>query len=299
MKILITGATGFVGRNLMPKLIKEGYDILEITIEPEISRILYGDTVDYYHYKDDNHDNLVNRIFDFKPLTVIHLASYLTSSDSFADLSTLIKTNIIFLTDLLDALKKNPPELFINTGTSAEYFSNDLTLDPAYLYSATKTAARYFLKYYSEAYNFKHLNVVPYSIYGPKDSQKKLIDYLIAAIDSPVPIEITVGKQILDFVHVCDVADAFVKLVQYRSDITNGETFFVGSGKGISVRDLAVMIEKVSGRKLNVNWGGGGYRKRDIMKAIAPLDKNNPGINWKANVDIMDGLIEKLKERKW
>ena len=298
MKILITGATGFVGRNLMPRLIEEEYDILEITIEPELSQKLYGGNVDYFHYKYNSHENLINKILDFKPLIVIHLASYLTSSDSFADLSKLIKTNIIFLTDMLDALKQNPPELFINTGTSAEYFSNDLTLDPAYIYSATKTASRYFLKYYSEAYNFKHLHVVPYSIYGLEDSQKKLIDYLIDAIESPFPVELTAGEQILDFIHVDDVADAFVKLVKYRSDITNGETFFVGTGKGISVRELAKIIEEVSGKKLNVNWGKLPYRKRDMMKSVAPINKNNNHINWKSSVNIKDGLIEKLKDIK-
>lgn len=298
MKILITGATGFVGRNLMPKIIEGGHDILAIVIDPELFQKLYGSSADYYHYNSDNHNGLVNKISIFQPEIVIHLASYITSSDSFQDLSMLIKANIVFLTEILDALKQSPPELFINTGTFAEYFSNDMELDPAYLYSAAKTAARSFLKYYSEAYNFKFLNVIPFSIYGPNDSQKKLMDYLIDAIESPIPVDFTAGEQILDFIHVDDVAEAYIALLKNHNPLVNNEIFFVGTGKGISIRELAGMIEKISCKKLNINWGGRKYRKRDIMNAVAPLKNNNSNIGWKPCIDINSGIRDKLKEIK-
>jgi|ERR1035437_6106048 nucleoside-diphosphate-sugar epimerase len=298
MNILVTGATGFVGKNLIPKLISSGHQLLEITVEEEVSRKLYGNKINRLSYKNCEHNILVEQINEFKPETVIHLASYLTSSDNYEDLLKLVSANIVFFLDILDSIKYNPPKLFINTGTFAEYFLNDEALDPAYIYAATKTSSRYLLKYYSGAYGFKGVTLVPFSIYGPNDSQKKMIDYLIDAVDSPLPIDFSAGEQVLDFIHVNDIAEAYISLLKNYHIMANNETFFAGTGKGISVRELAVMIEEISGKKLNVIWGGRAYRNRDIMKAIAPLKKNNNRISWKASVDIKNGLIEKLKDIK-
>lgn len=295
MKILITGATGFVGRNLMPKLLENGHEILEITIEQEISHKLYGDKGDHFLYKSENHQELVEKIKEFKPEIVIHLASYLTSSDSYLNLSKLIQANIIFLADILDTLKIVPPKLFINTGTFAEYFSNDDLLDPAYLYAATKTASRFLVKYYSKAYNFKYITVVPFSIYGINGSQNKLMDYLVDSLNSSEVINFTAGEQILDFIHVNDVANAFLCIAENYIKIYSGETFYAGTGKGLSIRELGMLIEKISGKKLNVKWGGLPYRVRDVMRAVAPLFKNNSKIPWKAFIEIESGIKERLE----
>ena len=114
------------------------------------------------------------KIIEFKPEIVIHLASYLSASDQFVDILKLIDANLLFLSKLLNAVSEIHLDLFINTGSFSEYRNGDEELIPAYFYAATKTASRSIVDYYSNNYGFKQTTIIPYTIYGGNDSQKKL-----------------------------------------------------------------------------------------------------------------------------
>lgn len=290
MRILVTGATGFVGRNLIPRLLHNN-EVFEISIEPEASKKLFNDKITTFHFN-NNQKDLINFIELNKPEIIIHLASYLTSEDEFENAEKLLNSNIKFLINILDTCKFYQPKLFINTGSFAEYLYNDGKLEPAYLYAATKTASRGFLQYYSGAYNFKYVTMVPYSIYGSNDSQKKLIDYLIDSAQNP--IDFTAGEQILDFIHVEDVVNAYLSVLDNIELIESGSTFYIGTGIGTSIKELAEIIERNVGKKLTINWGKKEYRKRDVMKAVANVNQNK--LDWSAKIILEQG-IKKLCQK--
>jgi nucleoside-diphosphate-sugar epimerase len=294
MKIIVTGSTGFIGRHLIPKLLLNNHQILELTRDLNKSALLFSDSTDKYLI-DENHHAFIEKIIDFKPEVIIHLASFLTSSDEFEIQCKLLDANIVFFCKLLDATKYLKVKLFINTGTFAEYFSNDDTLVPAYLYAATKSAARFFLDYYSRVYNFKQATLIPYTVYGGEDSQKKIIDLIIESTYSMKPISLTPGGQILDFIHIDDVVSFYLFIIGHADYLNIKSEFHIGTGKGHSIKDVARIVEKLSGERTNINWGGQGYRKSDIMYAVA---KENNNINWIANIDIEEGILKLIKNRK-
>lgn len=287
MKIIITGSTGFVGRNMVPKLIAQGHDILELTRSIKKSKQLFGNKTNKIDVKDLK---FKIKILEFNPEIVIHLASYLTSSDKFEDTTKLINTNIFFLCKVLDAVSKTDIKLFINTGTFAEYFKGDGDLEPAYFYAATKTASRAFVDYYATTYNFKQCTVVPYTIYGGDDTQKKIIDIIFDSLDSEQPIDLTPGEQILDFIHVDDVTDFYLLLVYNFKNFSTRSNFKLGTGVGHSLRQLAKLIEKLTNKKTNINWGGLKYRNSDIMYAVANLDEIKKIFDWSPTISLKDGL---------
>ena len=294
-KLLITGSTGFVGRHLIPVLINNGFKVLEITRSKNKSIKLFGSTTSKIEVNDFKFEQ---KIIDFNPEIIIHLASCLTSSDEFEDVRKLIDTNITFFSKILNVTKKIKLKLFINTGTFAEYSSGDnQDYYPAYLYSATKTASRSFLHYYSTTYNFKEFTVVPYTIYGGDDSQKKIIDYLLDSKDSNKGIDLSPGNQKLDFIHIDDIVDLYIHLIKNQKTIPNRQNIFAGTGVGTTLKDLATLISNHTENKLNLNWGRKEYRKNDIMVATAPIGLNNFTPKWRAKTTLNTGLKKYINKK--
>lgn len=289
MKILITGSTGFVGRHLVPKLIERNYKILELTQRLEYSEELYGNNTEKY-FITEKQEELVNCIETFNPEIVIHLASYLSSNDDFNTLNKLLNTNLFFFCRVLDALKNTDLKLLINTGTFAEYQNGNNVFDPAYLYAATKTASRSFVDYYSKIANYKQVTVVPYTIYGGNDTNKKIIDIIYDSIESQIPIDLSPGEQVLDFIHINDVIDFYLHIIDNSDKITDKTNFHLGTGIGHTLREVAQIIEETTKKKTNINWGAKAYRPTDVMCAVADLQILKITINWLPEFSLKKGI---------
>lgn len=289
MNIILTGATGYVGNNLVAALLNlREHNLYAITRNSSI--IPAGVT----SICDDS--NMEGNIILANPDIVIHLASYLTSKAELEDIDKLINSNITFGTRILNALNKTQIKSFINVGSFAEYHYNDGVLNPTYLYSASKTAFRSFLKYYSEVNNFKVIQVIPYSIYGGIDRQKKVLDILFDALDSKESLKMSSGYQYLDFIHIHDVVDFFLLLIKQSCKINHNEEFYLGSGKSCNLREIAAIIEQISNQKVNVEWGANPPRDRDTIYACAAIGKMKQLLDWQPAIAIVDGLKLKFKD---
>lgn len=296
MRILITGTTGFVGRHLVPKLLNIGHEILELTIEPLLSTKLYCDSTIKYTITDDQ-QGLTENIESFNPEIVVHLASFLTSADDYQSQTKLLCTNILFFCRVLDAIKNSDLKLFINTGTFAEYFKGDGEFEPAYLYSATKTASRSFLDYYCKVYSFKQTTVVPYTIYGGNDTQKKIIDIIFDSIVSKTPIDLSPGEQVLDFIHIDDVTDFYIHLINNIEILPQKSNFKLGTGIGRTLKQLAEIIETSTKKKTNINWGGKPYRPTDVMYAVADISNQSNLLDWTPKIELLNGIETLVKNK--
>jgi nucleoside-diphosphate-sugar epimerase len=292
MKIIVTGSTGYVGRHLIPVLLGNGHEILELTRNMDRSLELFGEQTSKFNIKEEQSE-LKKKIEQFDPYILIHLAAFLSANDDYNTLNKLLDANIFYLCKVLDAVKDSKLKMFINTGTFAEYSKGDGELKPAYLYAATKMASRAFLDYYANIYKFKNINVVPYTIYGGTDTHKKIIDIIIDSIDSNLPIDLTPGEQILDFIHVDDVVDFYLHLVNNVAILPQKENFELGTGKGYTLKELAFIIEQLTGKRTNINWGGKSYRPTDVMYAVANLTNIK---KWKPQIDINKGVMLYLRQ---
>lgn len=295
MKIMVTGSTGFVGRYLIPELFKHGHEVLEITIEPEVSESIFGTNTSRFALTDDQ-DALVACVKDFSPEIIIHLASFLTSADDYLTLQKLLKANVEFFTRILDCTRSIDLKLFINTGSSSEYFEGKEDLKPAYLYSATKIAARSLLDYYARIGGFKQTTAVPYTIYGGLDSQKKIIDYIYDSLDNPATADLSPGEQVLDFIHISDIVSYYSYIVENYESYPMISEFQLGTGTGTSIRQLTRMLEEMTQKTANINWGGRPYRESDIMHSIA--DNDVQSIQWKPKVTLSQGLDIYIAKQK-
>lgn len=295
MRILITGATGFVGMNLMPMLEDKcpEAEILLLCRNITKAQALFPYSNCTICQSDD-----WNTVRGFQPEIVLHLASLSTSRNDTEIIPELIQSNIMYGIQLLDALKENAAlKLLVNTGSFAEYRYGAEGINDAYLYAATKSAFRSFAEYYSQLCGYKYINAIPYTIYGGRPTIKRLMDYILESMEAQVPVDMTLGEQILDFTHVDDLCDFYIHLISHLDkleQVKNGENFHVGTGVGTSIRNLATLMEQVYGKPCHINWGGCPYRDRDTMYAVAPIAKNMALLDWKAKIPLKEG-IEKMK----
>jgi len=289
MKVLITGATGYVGRSLLNVIDKNAY---------ELYAVVRGKQTDF---PDGVEQIVIGEFFErdiqvIRPDIVLHLASYLTSRSEKEDIDKLIEANISFGSHLLNTLKKTGLKYFINTGSFSEYHYNDGRLVPTYYYAATKTAFRSILKYFSEVNGFKVFHVVPFSIYGGKDRQKKIMDILFDSLVSGLPLKLSEGNQSLDFIHLSDVLSFYILLLKNIEKIKNEETFFLGTGKTHTIRELADMISSATDYPLNIHWGALPPRERDTLYAAAPVAKIKQVFNWQPSISLEEGIKLKCNE---
>ncbi len=294
MNILLTGVTGFIGQATLPKLLKEFEDFKFLTLNNNLEKAnsLYPQSKFSNIYNTSSSD--FEKVELFNPDIVIHLATFSTSINETYVIKNIIQTNIEYGVLLLDTLKRcSNFKLFVNTGSFAEYRHGPEKYNSAYLYSTSKTAFRLFLEFFSETCGFKYITAVPYSVYGGSMTSKRLMDYIKESLNSETPIAMTKGEQILDFIHVNDIADFYSHIlnnIHLFLKQKNGEEFHLGTGEGTSIRDLALLHEKIYNKKCNIDWGKLHYRKMDIMYAVAPVKKNIDLIGWQSKISLIDGI---------
>lgn len=301
MRILITGSTGFVGQNLTKYLLEQKvYEIGVLTRNPQ--RVLEFFPNSNLKIISTGKEMLCD-IVCFNPNIVLHLAAHFTGkSDDYA-ITNLIDSNILLPTRILEALRHTNCKMFVNIGTFTEFVYGGGEFLSNNLYSATKSALRPIIAYYHHQCHWKWINVIIYSPYGRRNpTNKKVIDYLIDAIDSKDPISFSKGEQKLDFIHVDDIVRFFACLLERATNIEdNFVEFHLGSGENHSIREVAEIIETLINKKLNVKWGELPYREGEAMVTVAPIAKSIALLDWRPIISIEKGiniLLDDIMEHK-
>src|SRR5574344_2020122 len=289
-KILITGATGFVGKTLIPYLHNNGVkDIALLVRNEDKAHRLFGDIdLRIISLQDESWKDEVK---NFNADIVIHLAAFFSTKYDDATSVNLVNSNLLFTTELLVALQDTDCKYFVNTGTFTEFLYGDGKYFPANLYSATKTAERSIIQYFTNLSGRRWINIILYSPYGRKNDYKKVIDYMADAMGSKEQVAFSKGEQVLDFIHVDDIADFYLNLLR-KIDLLNNpfEKFHLKTHYNHNIKHITHIIKKIFDKKINANWGGLPYRKFDIMHAIAPVKKNKDVLGWITKIDMRRGM---------
>ncbi|QZT36140.1 NAD-dependent epimerase/dehydratase family protein [Halosquirtibacter xylanolyticus] len=288
MRILITGATGFVGSNLTHYFIDQGYSV---TVTVRDSSSFYNlkdinDKIDTILY-DGTITSLKKGIKDKNIDTVLHLASLFIAEHKTDDIDNLITSNILFGTQLLEAMKVCGVKKIINTGTSWQYYHQE-TYNPVSLYAATKHAFSNILEYYIQAEGFKAIDLILYDTYGENDNRGKLINLLHQFSDSKKVLDMSKGEQRLYFVHISDVCYAYkVALTLLDKTNTTHPIYSVRGNINYSLKEMVYLFEQVTGKNLKINWGKRAYRKREVMN---PFSVGQIMPNWESKISLAEGL---------
>jgi nucleoside-diphosphate-sugar epimerase len=290
---LITGATGFVGSHLTKQLVSQGWQVYILTRkESRLPRMLEGiQLVNLVH--DGSTQSIIDCVSRAKPSVVFHLASLFISEHAAEDITSLIQSNILFGTQLLEAMRASGVQKIINTGTSWQHFNNE-EYNPVCLYAATKQAFEAILEYYIQVCDMKAVTLKLFDTYGPEDQRQKLFSLLNKAAKTGEPLDMSMGEQLIDLVHIDDVVKAYIIAAQYLIDdeIVHHEKYVISSGCSLSLRKLVELYIQTTGKNIPVNWGARPYRAREVMN-LWTNGLQLPG--WRPSIALAEGLKKVYK----
>lgn len=266
MKLFVTGATGFIGQNLVKVLLDKEYEVYCIVREDsDTSKI--DNRCEIFRYSGDV-DSLVEYFKSNSFTGVIHLASLFLASHTNNDISSLIFSNIKFGAELLEASKQAKTKWFINTGTFWQNYNNE-EYNPVNLYASTKEAFEDIAKYYIETSNLVFTTIKLNDTFGPNDTRNKVFNLWARIAKSGEQLEMSPGEQIIDISYIEDVISAYEILVSnLNSDASEdykNKTFAVKSLGRVRLKDLSKIFENSTNTKLNIVWGAREYREREVM----------------------------------
>ena len=286
VKILITGAAGFIGANLTRKLIKTGNEI-NILIKEASNLWRINDIVSNCNvHKIDlkKVEDVRNVVKEVNPELVYHCAGhgiYPSQKNS----AEIFSTNILGTFNLLDALNENNNlHRLVNLGSFFEYLTNPT--DPYTISKITQTKlAEHFFKE-------KKLPIITlrlFTPYGKFDSPGRLICDLMIALIRNKPLEIFSKYTKRDFIHIDDVITA-LEIASQQPDIT-GEIIDIGTGNEISVEEIVSMSNQLSDNELVINWNDTKQREVDILPENIFLGRQQTQkLNWNPSTSLEDGL---------
>lgn len=292
MNILLTGATGFIGTNLIDTLIK---DHNLFVIVKESFELNFRESVNTFLFE-DNIDDLSKWINENKIDGVVHLASLYLAQHKTDEVKPLIDSNVYFGAALLEALKGTQVKWFINTGSIWQNsISDSYNYSPVNLYAATKQAFIAIAEYYKKNIPIKFVTLKLCDTYGNNDTRKKIFNLFKQITNSGETLNMSPGEQIMDILHIDDVISGFVTLISLLSNEYPLENeYILTSQKRYSLQELASIFSEISGKPMSINWGGNSYRPNEVM---IPWEKGVKLPNWEAQIDIYQG-IKKFIEKK-
>lgn len=284
MNILVTGATGFIGTHLVGTLRKQHQLFILGQFPGDAGRLGLPGTV-----ADGDIPALAAYMREHAITGVIHLASLYLTVHKPEQVKDLVAANVGFGTEVLEAAALSGcVKWFLNTGSIWQnYRTKGDEYNPVNLYAATKQAFIDMARYYVDAFGLRFCTLKLCDTYGPADPRPKIFKLFKDCSESGELLRMSPGEQLLDVLYISDIVSGFIRLAEWlATEEPVADQYVLSSGEQRTLRSIAETFARVSGRELNIEWGGRPYRDREVM--VPWKGPVLPG--WKPVVDLETGI---------
>ena len=309
MKILITGAAGFIGYHLTNKLIKTKHKIFgvdnlnnyySVKLKKDRLKDLTSQKKQFIFYKNDIcNKEFINKIFKKNKFDiVINLAAQAGVRYSIKNPESYIRRNIIGYFNILEACRFNKVKHLIYASTSSVYgdstkfpLSEKLnTNKPLQLYAATKLSNELMAHSYSSLFNFKTTGLRFFTVYGPWGRPDMALFLMTKNIILDKKIKLfNYGNHIRDFTYVDDVIDAILKItLNKKKTRIKSEVYNIGNGKPVHLKKYIKEIELCLGKKAKIE--NLPLQMGDIVKTHASIRKIQKNFKFKPKFNVKSGV---------
>lgn len=299
-KSIVTGGSGFIGSNLVDALISLGHEV--VCIDDESSQ---NSDMRHWNSRAENHKVDVCEYKAMLPLFygadfVFHLAAESRIGATMNDPVKTFKTNVGGTVSVLQCARDNGVKRVVFSSTSSAYGRNEPPNtekqpdDPLNPYSVSKVAAEKACRMYSELFGLETVILRYFNVYGPREPKKGQYSPVIGIFQRQRSAgqALTVvgdGTQRRDFTHVYDVVRANLLASEAKLDASDLGTFFnIGSGKNISVNEIADMI---SDKKVFLPT-----RPGEMKETLADNSKALEKLGWRPTFKVEDYIDSLLSD---
>jgi nucleoside-diphosphate-sugar epimerase len=293
-RVLVTGATGFIGRHALPALRRRGFDVHAVS-----SRSRESNELTTWHFADlldcDVADGLVERI---EPTHLLHLAWY-TEPGQFWTASVNVQWLETSLR-LMRAFAAAGGQRVVVAGTCAEYdwsvaaicreFATPL--GPRTLYGQCKRSLHAVTRCLYRTPGSPSLAWGRiFFMYGPHEHPSRLVSSVARALLAGREAQCSAGHQQRDFMHCADVADAFVALLD--SEVEGPVN--IGSGEPVSIAEVVSLVGDACGRPELVRLGALPAREGDPATLVADVTRLRDEVDFVAGRSLRDGIEQTIE----
>jgi nucleoside-diphosphate-sugar epimerase len=291
-RAVVSGISGHLGHELARLLAAKGVEVHGLTRQDLKANPQLPVSV-RLHRVDGKTEALAGVLADARPDVVFHLASLYRREHQSSDVVPLFESNVVFGARLLDAMRVAGCTRVVAASTFFQHFETD-GYRPLNLYAATKQAFEDVMVYYVDAFDFSAISLLLYEIYSEADTRPKLMQAVAKAWREGTPLSLPPDDFWMDFVHVEDVAAAFLRAAFLVEEGRGMHRYSVCSGKDVTPVELSALFERIGSRRVTINRGAFPQPARSM-----PRPWRGPVVpGWEPRVSLEEGVSRILARLK-
>ncbi|MEV5568781.1 NAD-dependent epimerase/dehydratase family protein [Spirillospora sp. NPDC052269] len=295
MRVLVTGAAGFIGSHLVDRLLADGHEVAGVDdLSTGRNR---NDAIELWRM-DVADPALADRVAAFRPEVVCHLAAQVSVRVSVGDPQMDARTNVVGTANVLEAARLAGARKIVFTSSCAVYgvpdaipVPPDAALRPASPYAASKVAGEVYAGMYTALHGLDHTILTLANVYGPRqtpEGEAGVVSIFTDALLAGKPTKVFGdGGQTRDYVYVLDVVDAFARAAGHEA---SGLRLNVGTGLQTTDRDLHALVARAAEAPDEPAFAP--PRLGDLPAMAIDPSRTTETLGWRPRTTLAEGLAE-------
>jgi UDP-glucose 4-epimerase len=282
-KVLVTGASGFIGSHLCRGLATKVAEIHGVSRTPQTS----SSQMKWWQADLEDIASVRTLIRNIKPDLVYHLASNVTGARDLDRVLPTLHSNFVSTVNLLTILTEIGCDRIVLAGSLEEPESDRDTFTPSSPYAAAKWASSAYSRMFYELYQTPIVTAKIFMVYGPEQNSRFLIPSVISSVINGVSPKLSSGKRSIDWVYIYDLISGLIAMAD--APAIEGQTIDLGTGNLNTIREVVEQIVTSIDRRVDPLFGTIPDRVNEQIR-VANVANSSDRIGWKAPTSLKEGL---------